>query len=44
LVAIENRARESAAHGARLSGTAEAVRQAAAGYADADEAARRRAL
>lgn len=43
LVAIENRAREAAAHGARLSGMAEAVRRAAAGYAEADEAARRRA-
>jgi hypothetical protein len=43
LVAVESRAREAAAHGARLSGAAEAVGQAAAGYAEADEAARRRA-
>jgi hypothetical protein len=43
LVAIENRAREAAAHGARMSGTAEAVRRAAAGYAEADEAVRRQA-
>jgi hypothetical protein len=40
LMAVENRAREAAAHGARMSGTAEAVRRAAAGYAEADEAAR----
>jgi hypothetical protein len=42
LMAIESRAREAAAHGARLASTADTVRQAAAGYAEADEAARGR--
>jgi hypothetical protein len=44
LVAIETRAREAAAHGARLSVMAEAVSQAGVGYDEADEAARRRTM
>jgi hypothetical protein len=44
VAAIETRAREAAAHGARLSVTADAVRRAAAGYAEADDAARQRGL
>jgi hypothetical protein len=41
---VVTRAREAAAHGARLSVMAEAVSQAGAGYDEADEAARRRAM
>ncbi len=40
LVAVEARAREAAAHGARLSAVADAVARAAAGYAAADGEAR----
>jgi hypothetical protein len=42
LAALDSRVREAASHGARLTELADAVAQAAAGYADADEAARRR--
>ncbi|MGC9670302.1 hypothetical protein ACNTMW_27635 [Planosporangium sp. 12N6] len=42
LAALDARAREAAAHGARLSLTADAVTRAASGYAAADDTARRR--
>jgi hypothetical protein len=42
LAALDDRAREAAAHGARLSATADALARAAAGYAAADDLARSR--
>ena len=39
--ALDARAREAAAHGARLAETGDAVARAAAGYADTDEGASR---
>jgi hypothetical protein len=39
LVALDARAREAAAHGVRLSTTADALARAATGYATADQAA-----
>lgn len=42
--AMDARVREAAAHGARLEQTADAVARVAAGYAEVDDAARRRQL
>jgi hypothetical protein len=42
VAALAARSREAAAHGARLSDTAQLLRRAGAGYAEADDTARRR--
>jgi hypothetical protein len=44
VAALDARAREAAAHGARLSAAADSLARAAAAYADTDEAARRRGI